>query len=215
MTLSERQKKILNFVKAFIHENGYPPTIREIGDAVGISSTSVVKYNLEVLEKKGHIVRDRIVSRGLRLRGESTLGARGSRHDVVRIPLVGRIAAGEPIPIPSSDLPPSEYETIELTRSILEPAEDLYALQVRGNSMIDALINDGDIVVMRHQREAANGDLVAVWLKEEGETTLKRFYLEGRRVRLQPENPAMKPIYVHPANVEIQGKVVLVIRQLS
>ena len=215
MTLSERQKRILGFLEVFTRENGYPPTLREIGQAVGISSTSVVNYNLDVLEKKGHVVRDKIVSRGLRLVGSSAPAVRRARDDVVSIPLLGRIAAGEPIHIPSSDLPPFGYETIELTRSIIEPDADLYALQVRGSSMIDALINDGDIVVMKHQGEAANGDLVAVWLKDEGETTLKRFYLEGRQVRLQPENPTMEPIYVHPANVEIQGKVVLVIRQLD
>jgi repressor LexA len=215
MALSERQKNILDFLEAFIRENNYPPTIREIGDAVRISSTSVVNYNLDVLEKKGYITRAKIVSRGLRLAGSSGAGARRAKDDVVSIPLLGRIAAGEPIPIPSSDLLPFGYETIELTRSIIKADEDIYALQVRGNSMIDALINDGDIVIMKHQEEAANGDLVAVWLKDEGETTLKRFYLEGRQVRLQPENPTMEPIYVHPANVEIQGKVVLVIRQLD
>ncbi len=215
MTLSERQKKILSFLKAFTVENEYPPTIREIGTAVGISSTSVVNYNLNVLEKKGYIARDKTVSRGLRLVGGPGSGVLTSRDDVVSIPLLGRIAAGEPIPIPSSDLPPFGYETIELTRDIIGREEDIYALQVRGNSMIDALIHDGDVVVMKHQEEAANGELVAVWLKDEEETTLKRFYLEGGRVRLQPANPTMEPIYVHPANVEIQGKVVLVIRQLN
>jgi repressor LexA len=215
MTLSERQKKILNFLDAFTRENEYPPTIREIGAAVGISSTSVVNYNLNVLEKKGYITRDKVVSRGLKLVDRSGSRAARARDDVVNIPLLGRIAAGEPIPIPDSDLPPFGYETIELTRSIIGREEGIYALQVRGNSMIDALIHDGDVVVMKHQEEAANGELVAVWLKDEKETTLKRFYLEGGQVRLQPANPTMEPIYVHPANVEIQGKVVLVIRQLN
>jgi len=215
MALSERQKNILRFVESFISENEYPPTIREIGEAVGISSTSVVNYNLGVLEREGYIARDRTVSRGLKLLRSSGLAARRLRDDVVSIPLLGRIAAGEPIPIPDSDLPPFGYETIELTRSILGKEEGIYALQVQGNSMIDALINDGDIVIMKHQEEAMNGDLVAVWLKDKGETTLKRFYLEGTRVRLQPENPTMEPIYVHPANVQIQGKVLLVIRQLD
>jgi repressor LexA len=213
MALSERQKKILDFLEAFVRENNYPPTIREIGEAVGISSTSVVNYNLNVLEKEGYLTRDKIVSRGLKLAGRSAAGR--TKDDIVRIPLLGRIAAGEPIPIPDSDLPPFGYETIELTRGIIGREEGTYALQVRGDSMIDALIHDGDIVVMKHQEEAANGELVAVWLKDEKETTLKRFYLEGGRVRLQPANPAMEPIYVHPANVEIQGKVVLVIRQLN
>jgi repressor LexA len=215
MALSERQKKIFSFLEAFTRENEYPPTIREIGAAVGISSTSVVNYNLNVLEKKGYITRDKIVSRGLKLVDRSGAEAPKPRDEVISIPLLGRIAAGQPIPIPDSDLPPFGYETIELTRGIIGREEGIYALQVRGNSMIDALIHDGDIVVMKHQEEAANGELVAVWLKDEKETTLKRFYLEGGRVRLQPANPTMKPIYVHPANVEVQGKVVLVIRQLN
>ena len=151
MTLSERQKKILNFLEAFTSENEYPPTIREIGAAVGISSTSVVNYNLNVLEKKGYITRDKIVSRGLKLVDRSGSGAPRVRHDVVSIPLLGRIAAGEPIPIPDSDLSPFGYETIELTRNIIGKEEGIYALQVRGNSMVDALIHDGDIVVMKHQ----------------------------------------------------------------
>jgi SOS regulatory protein LexA len=133
----------------------------------------------------------------------------------IRIPLLGRIAAGKPIPIPDSDLSPFGYETIELTRGIVGREENIYALRVRGNSMVDALIHDGDIVVMKHQKEADIGELVAVYLKDQKETTLKRFYLEGGQVRLQPANPTMQPIYVHPANVEIQGKVIAVIRQYS
>ena len=215
MDLSERQGNILSFLEDFTHENEYPPTIREIGAAVGISSTSVVNYNLNVLEKKGYITRDKIVSRGLKLVDRPGAEATRVRHDIISIPLLGRIAAGEPIPIPDSDLPPFGYETIELTRGIIGREENIYALQVRGNSMVDALIHDGDIVVMKHQEEATNGELVAVWLKDEKETTLKRFYLERGQVRLQPANPTMKPIFVHPANVEIQGKVVLVIRQLN
>ncbi len=215
MDLSERQRKILGFLETFTQENEYPPTIREIGAAVGISSTSVVNYNLNVLEERGYIARDKTVSRGLRLVAGSGSGVSRPRNDVVSIPLLGRIAAGEPIPIPDGDLPPFGYETIELTRGIIGKEEGIYALQVRGNSMVDALIHDGDIVVMKHQEEAANGELVAVWLRDEKETTLKRFYLEDGQVRLQPANPTMQPIYVHPANVEIQGKVVLVIRQLD
>jgi repressor LexA len=215
MDLSERQGKILNFLKAFTRENEYPPTIREIGSAVGISSTSVVNYNLNVLEKKGYITRDKVVSRGLKLVDRSGSRSDRERRDLVSIPLLGRIAAGAPIPIPESNLPPFGYETIELTRDIIGKEENIYALQVRGDSMVDALIHDGDIVVMKHQQEALNGELVAVWLKDEEETTLKRFYLEDGQVRLQPANPTMEPIFVHPANVEVQGKVVLVIRQLD
>ncbi len=210
MDLSERQQRMLQFIRQFMRENRYPPTIREIGQAVGISSTSVVNYNLNILEQKGLIDRDRAISRGIKL-AESLV------EQVVSIPLLGRIAAGSPLPIPdsSSDFGIFGDETIELTRGIIKDTDGIYALQVKGNSMIDALIHDGDIVVMKHQQHAENGDLVAVWLRDEKETTLKRFYLEGDRVRLQPANPTMEPLYFPANNVEIQGKVVCVIRQLN
>ena len=212
MALSERQQKILEFIRQFTLENEYPPSIREIGAAVSISSTSVVNYNLNILEREGHIARDKEVSRGIRLReGLKKLASR----DIVRVPLLGRIAAGLPIPVPDSDFSPFAGESVELTRDILKEEEGIYALEVRGDSMIDALIHDGDVVVMKHQQVANNGDLVAVWLKDEKETTLKRFYHEGRHVRLQPANPTMEPIYVDAANVEVQGKVIVVIRQLN
>jgi len=211
MALSERQQRILSFIRQYTAEKHYPPTIREIGQAVGISSTSVVNYNLNILEREGYILRNRDISRGIRLaHQEPTYAA------PVRIPLVGVIVASAPVPIPDSDFAMlGEDEVVELTRDIISDERGLYALEVRGNSMVDALIHDGDLVIMRHQKEAQNGDLVAVWLKDEKETTLKRFYREKDRVRLQPANPTMEPIYVHPANVEVQGKVVLVIRRLD
>ena len=206
--LSERQQSILRFLREYVEENGYPPSIREIGAAAGISSTSVVSYNLKRLEEKGYIGRDPEVSRGLKLTAATSA-------QVVRLPLLGRIVAGEPIPVPASDFPLMGDETIELTRDLLGDPEGLYALQVQGNSMIDALVHDGDIVVMRHQQRVENGEMAAVWLKERGEVTLKRFYQEvNGDVRLQPANPTMRPIYVAPGQVEVQGKVVMVIRQL-
>lgn len=213
--LSARQKRILEFLGAYVAENGYPPSIREIGAAAGISSTSVVVYNLKHLEEGGYISRDREVSRGLKL--TSTARAQAVQEAVVRLPLLGRIVAGEPIPVPASDFYLMGDETIELTRDILGDAEGLYALQVEGSSMIDALVHDGDIVVMRHQERVENGEMAAVWLKDREEVTLKRFYQEaGGRVRLQPANPTMRPIYVDdPRQVEVQGKVVMVIRQLQ
>jgi len=213
--LSERQRGILEFVGEYIKGNGYPPSIREIGTAVGISSTSVVSYNLQRLEETGYISRDREISRGLKL--TPTARAQMMPEAVVRLPLLGRIVAGEPIPVPASDFPLMGDETIELTRDILGDPEELYALQVEGTSMIDALVHDGDIVVMRHQQRVENGEMAAVWLRDRGEMTLKRFYQEeGGRVRLQPANPTMRPIYVDdPRLVEVQGKVVMVIRQLQ
>jgi repressor LexA len=213
--LSERQKRILEFLGEYVAENGYPPSIREMGAAAGISSTSVVVYNLKRLEERGYISRDREVSRGLKL--TSRARAQVMPDAVVHLPLLGRIVAGEPIPVPASDFNLMGDETIELTRDILGDPEGLYALQVQGSSMIDALVHDGDIVVMRHQQRVENGEMAAVWLKEREEVTLKRFYQEaGGRVRLQPANPAMQPIYVDdPRQVEVQGKVVMVIRQLQ
>lgn len=211
--LSERQRAMLAFIRQFTEEHGFPPTIREIGKAVNISSTSVVNYNLAKLEEMGLLSRNRDISRGLRLAGEAV---RSAVRDVVRIPLLGRIVAGEPVPVPSSGFATfADEDAIELSRELIPDERGLYALQVRGNSMIDALVNDGDIVILRHQAKAENGEMVAVWLKDREETTLKRFYLENGRVRLQPANPTMGPIYADPENVEVQGKVILVVRQLN
>lgn len=212
MGLSERQSKILSFLKTFTLDNGYPPTIREIGEAVGITSTSVVNYNLDALQRTGHIYRDRTVSRGIRL--VEGLGELTNAIDLVRVPLLGRIAAGEPLLV-FPDSYDSETDMIDVTRDLVPEDEGIYALKVKGTSMIDALINDGDIVIMRHTETAKNGDMVAAWLKDREETTLKRFYQEGDRIRLQPENQTMAPIYVDADKVDIKGRVVAVIRQLN
>jgi len=210
--LSSRQEAILEFIDGFIAENGYPPTIREIGKACQISSTSVVNYNLNKLEKDGLLYRDREVSRGLRLAQTLPTPVLGN---IIRVPLVGRIVASEPVPVPSSDFSIfGEDEAIELTPDVVAPHDDLFALQVQGDSMVDAMINDGDIVIMRPHRDVKNGDLVAVWLSDREETTLKRIYFEGSRVRLQPANPTMEPIYIQdPAQVDVQGRVVAILRQ--
>jgi repressor LexA len=213
--ISKKQRRILEFVGAYIADNGYPPSMREICSALNISSTSVVSYNLDRLEEAGYIDRDREVSRGLRLAQAGR--ARVMPKEVLRLPLLGRIVAGEPVPVPSSDFALMGDETIEVSRDLLGDLEGLYALEVEGNSMVDALVNDGDIVIMQYQRRVENGEMAAVWLQGEGEVTLKRFYQEeGGRVRLQPANPTMDPIYVDdPSRVEVQGKVVMVIRKLD
>jgi repressor LexA len=215
-TLTDRQRRMLDFIQRFSDDNGYPPSIREIGGAVGISSTSVVNYNLNRLVEEGYLGRDRNVSRGIRL--TERLGKAAERlAEVVRIPLVGRIFASEPIPLPGTDSPIfGADEAIEITRGLLTNGEGLFALQVQGDSMIDAMINDGDIVVMKREPEWRNGDMVAVWLKDKEATTLKHIYREGKKVRLQPANPTMKPILIdNPESLEIQGKVMLVVRQLA
>lgn len=209
--LSDRQQRILDFVGEYTSDHGYPPSIREIGQAVGISSTSVVDYNLRALERGGLIRRDREVSRGLGLVGQAPPTA-NSRPTMLRIPIVGRIAAGEPI------------EALEQHDDYLELGagtvpDGCYALQVKGKSMIDDLIDDGDLVVIKPQHTAENGDIVVAVLmsqaaSNEGVATLKRLYREKGRVRLQPANASMQPIYVDPDQLVVQGKVVSVHRYL-
>ena len=206
--LSERQRRILDFIARFQQQHGYPPTIREIGQAAGISSTSVVDYNLKVLEREGFLRRDREVSRGL---GLAVVAAAVNAVTSTRIPIVGRIAAGEPI-----EAVEGHPDELDVAEQLVE--EGCYALKVRGKSMIEDLIDDGDIVVIRPQETALDGDIVVALITEgptsEGRATLKRLYREPGRIRLQPANSEMQPIYVDPKELLIQGKVVSVIRQL-
>jgi len=199
--LSQPQRKIYDFIEAFTSRKGYPPTHEEIRQGLKMSTKSLVNHHLRALERKGLIEREPDTPRGIRL-------VDGLRS--FKVPLLGQIAAGEPISFSDEC-----YEEIELTPDIVEEQEGLYALRVKGDSMIDALVHDGDIVVMRHQKVAEVGEMVAVRLKDRNETTLKKFYPEGEWVRLEPANPMVKPIFVHPADVEIQGKVMAVIRQLK
>ena len=209
--LSRRQRAILGFIEEFVTEHDYPPTIRDIQRELGISSTSVVDYNLKVLEGRDLIRRNRNISRGIELVGRS-----GNRRNVVTIPVIGQIAAGQPIPVPG-DLEGSEAaETVDVSIDwVPDHGRGVFALRVKGHSMVDALINDGDIVLLRKQETCENGETVAVWLKDQKETTLKRFYQEGDRVRLQPANVTMEPIYTPAANVDIQGKLISVVRALG
>jgi repressor LexA len=214
--LSDRQRRMVDFIQRFQGDNGYPPSIREIGEAVGISSTSVVNYNLNRLVEEGYLDRQQNVSRGLRL--TEKIGRAGQRAaDIIRVPMVGRIFASEPVPLPGTDSPMFDAEeAVEITRGLLSTTDGVFALQVKGDSMIDAMVSDGDIVVMKRESEWRNGDMVAVWLRDKEETTLKHIYREGSRVRLQPANPTMAPIYIdNPETLEVQGKVMLVVRQLA
>lgn len=224
--LSERQKKILQVLEEFQEENGYPPSIREICEMADISSTSVVNYYLDQLQEMNYIERDNRVSRGIRLlqplsQIEGVVSnLKKSVEDLLHIPMVGRIAAGSPLPLPETDFSRFDAESmVDVARSMLplrEKSEDLFALEVQGDSMIDAMINDGDIVIMKPAHEAINGEMVAVWLQSDSETTLKYFYRENGRIRLQPANPAYQPIIIdNPKDVEVQGKVVMVIRQVE
>lgn len=206
--LTRRQQSILAFIERFSDEHTYPPTIREIQEGLSISSTSVVDYNLNVLEQRNEIRRNRNISRGIEL-----VNRPEPRRNIIPIPIVGQIAAGEPISVPG-DLAGQEFQdTIELGPEMLgQHRDNLFALRVKGHSMVDALINDGDVVILKQQSTCENGETVAVWLRDEEETTLKKLYYEGDQVRLQPANVTMDPIFTAANNVEIQGKLVTVIR---
>jgi repressor LexA len=224
--IGEPHKRILRFLEKFREEAGYSPSIREIQKKANISSTSVVSYYLDQLETAGYIERDKKVSRAIVLkRSVEDVGKKTKsmlmevRDTIVKVPIAGRIVASAPAPVPGSDF--SYYDadsTVDVAMSTL-PARDvneLFALEVQGDSMIDAMVNDGDIVIMKKATEARNGEMVAVWLNDKDETTLKYFYKEKNGIRLQPANPTMDPIYVdNPADLRIQGKVVMVIRQID
>ena len=204
--LSEKQRSILDFLETFIAEHDYPPSIRDIQNGCGISSTSVVDYNLKRLEERGFIRRDREVSRAIEL-----LNGQGERRRrTVAVPLLGRIAAGIPIPAHPDQMAPEDI--IELTEEQTGGRVNLFALRVQGTSMIDALINDGDIVVLEPRQTADPGEVVAAWIEDRGETTLKRYYPEGAKVRLQPMNSTMPAIYEDARNVRVQGRVVATVR---
>lgn len=209
--LSKLQKSIFDFIEEFVDvNNGLPPTVRQIQEKLTISSTSVVDYNLKALEAKGYINRNKKQSRGISLPTRT----RGVRAET--IPLVGTIAAGQPIP---NRMDVSPEDTVDVPPYMLtgKPGPDVFALKVKGTSMIDALIADGDIVLIKQQATAEVGETVAVWLESEEQTTLKKWYPEpGQdKVRLQPANSTMEPIYTELSNARIMGKLIGVIRTVA
>lgn len=211
--LSDKQERILQFLNGFLDDHGYPPTVRDIQYGCDISSTSVVDYNLQILQRDGHIRRSPDISRGLEVVGRDR-SAVARFPGPVRVPILGAIAAGQPLPN-ISDVSPDNAESVELPATTVSKDRHLYALRVRGQSMIDALVDDGDVVILEPVSSVRNGEMVAAWLKNEQAATLKRVYREGDRVRLQPANSQMQPIYTDPDNVEVHGRVVTVIRNLE
>ncbi|MDH7578983.1 MAG: transcriptional repressor LexA [Bacillota bacterium] len=196
--LSSRQTAILNFIKRTIDERGYPPSVREIGEAVGLKSSSTVHTHLINLQKKGYIKRVPTKPRAIELTGNNT--------SIVRVPIVGRVAAGEPI------LAVENIEdTFPLPVNFLKTTNNVFMLKVRGDSMINAGIYDGDFVIVRQQNTADNGDIVVALLEEEA--TVKRFYKEKGGIRLQPENFALEPIICQ--DVTVLGKVIGVLRKIE
>jgi repressor LexA len=207
--LSERQQGILEFIRNFMDEHQFPPTVRDIQAGCDISSTSVVDYNLHILQREGYLRRLPEVSRGIELLD----GSRGIRRDTVSVPIIGSIAAGEPLHIPAAGAREvDEYETIDLPPFLMRGKSEVYGLRVKGESMIDAFIADGDLVLMEPTTQARTGEMVAAVIADRDEVTLKRFFLEGDTVRLQPENPTMEPIIIPAAHVAVRGRVVGVIR---
>ena len=209
-----RKQRIIDYIAATLRARGYPPSVREIAQAVDLASTSAVHHHLEVLEKEGYLERGAARSRALRLTPRAALHI-GLTSELLPqvadqpshiLPIVGEIAAGGPI-----EAYTDASETLAVPE-FLAPAGDAYVLRVRGDSMIDAHIQDGDFVVIRPQQTAHNGDIVVAQV-EENAVTLKRFFKESGRVRLQPANDTYPPQYYQ--DVRIQGKLIGVIRRLD
>ncbi|MFC1909676.1 transcriptional repressor LexA [Chloroflexota bacterium] len=198
--------KMLDYIRDFINEKEYPPAIEDIRRDLCVSSKSVVVKYLELLEQQGLIKRDKKTSRSIKI---TDMG----RNDRM-VPLLGTIAAGEPIPVPGEDSWQNRaLEMVEVPGEYLKAGSRVYALNVKGKSMIDALIDDGDVVILEATSTADDGEMVAVWLTDRQRTTLKKIYREADRVRLQPANRNMKPIYVDARNLQVQGRVVAVMRK--
>ncbi|SFJ69322.1 transcriptional repressor LexA [Thermoflavimicrobium dichotomicum] len=204
--LSPRQKSILDYIEKEVREKGYPPSVREIGEAVGLASSSTVHGHLARLEKKGYIRRDPTKPRAIEILKRSNGEPEKPHIDTVMVPLVGKVTAGEPI---------TAVENIEeyypLPRRLVGDDQTVFLLSVQGDSMINAGIYDGDYVVVRQQQTADNGDIV-VAMTPEGEATVKRFYKEADHIRLQPENDQLEPILL--PQVTILGKVISLIREV-
>lgn len=209
-----RKQRIIEYIAATVRESGYPPSVREIAAAVGLASTSAVHHHLSALEREGMLERDATQSRALRLTPAALLSSgsgtdglpRGTESVTASIPVIGEIAAGGPI-----EAYQDASETVSVP-DIINTTSSTYVLRVRGDSMVDAHIMDGDLVVIREQRTAHDGDIVVAQV-EENAVTLKRFFKERDRVRLQPANEAYEPQFYD--DVRIQGKLVGVIRRVD
>jgi repressor LexA len=201
--LTDRQRQILDFIKAEVRRKGFPPTVRDIGEAVGLSSSSTVHSHLAALEAKGLIRRDPSKPRALEVIGHED-EAREVDYNVRRLPLVGQVAAGAPI-LAAENIEQTMTLPVELVRD-----DSTFILKVKGDSMVEAGILNGDFVVVRQQATANNGEIVVAMIDDEA--TVKTFYREADRIRLQPENSSMDPIYA--TDLSILGKVVAVFRRL-
>jgi repressor LexA len=210
--LSKRQREIFDFVVEYADKHGYPPTVREIGEAVGLASPSTVHAHLANLERAGYVKRDPTKPRALEVVGrgrESATAQAQARADAYRLPLVGEIAAGGPL------LAEENIEEYLAVPETLSRGGDEFLLRVKGESMIEAGILPGDYVVVHKQQNAQDGDVVVALAGDDeaaDEATVKRFFRESGRIRLQPENATLDPLY--PDHVQILGKVIGVFRRL-
>lgn len=203
--LTKRQEEILNFIIRQVQKKGYPPSVREIGKAVGLSSSSTVHSHLTTLEEKGYLRRDPTKPRALEILGLRPLELQARTKRLRNIPLVGRIAAGTPI------LAQENIEDIFPLPIDFVRTENAFMLEVKGESMVGAGILSGDYVIVKQQPMADNGDIVVALMEDEA--TVKRFYKEKQGIRLQPENPALEPIITK--DVKILGKVIGVLRKIA
>lgn len=215
---SPRQENILKYIWQYRRQHHRSPTFREIEKAIGASSLAVPNHHVRRLEEMGFLRRDDHVARGLRLTRKALSLLRKSGlpaaidPDIAQVQIRGTIQAGEPIN--PFDETMDEDETVTVDGRLLPTRWDrLFALRVRGDSMIDALVQEGDIILLQQDSPVKNGDMVAAWLLSEEETTLKHFFLKGDTARLQPANPLYEPIITPANNVQIQGKVIMVLRQ--
>lgn len=211
MKLTKRQQEILDYIKDYIQRNHFPPSIRDIAAHFSLASAGGVHKHLNNLKKKGVLTFENNISRSIHILMDPTEAPHQSTvsHSsggVLELPLMGRVAAGAPI----QHL--LENETVEIPESMIRRPEKSYVLQVQGNSMIEECICDGDLVVVEHREYAENGEMVIAMINHE-EATLKKFFHEGNRVRLQPANFDMDPIFVDPKQLSIQGRIIGVLRQ--
>ena len=205
MAITRRQRELYDFISEFVQKHGYSPSFEEIGEGLGLSSLATVHKHVTNLEKKGLLTRDYNRSRSIDLLPpKGRLKQAMSVNTGLVLPLVGRIAAGQPIEAIEN---PSTISLADFVRS-----KEVFVLEVRGESMQDEHILDGDYVLVEKSKTAHNGDIV-VALVEGSEATLKRFYREGDNIRLQPSNVKMQPIIVHAAKVDLQGRVIGVLRK--
>ena len=200
----DKQRKILEFVTEYMNENGYPPSIREICQGVGLSSTSTVHAHLETLKKNGLLEKADAKSRGIRVKNSNISEVVGE-NDIVNVPVIGKVAAGTPI-LATENL----ERTFPIPADFIGSSSNSFMLKVKGESMIEAGIFDGDYIIVKQQSVANNGEIVVALINDEA--TVKTFYKEKDHIRLQPENPTMEPIIVKEAI--ILGKVAGLIRKM-